>query len=107
MTKAPGTIIEAIAAGRRAASSIDKFLGGDGNIEETLVELSPLPSVNRKRQQGFADLKRVQINKIPVSERQGNFTEVELSFDDDQAIREAKRCLQCDMELNVSPHRKL
>lgn len=30
----PGTIIEAIAAGKRAANAIDRFLGGDGMVEE-------------------------------------------------------------------------
>ncbi|MBW1703902.1 MAG: hypothetical protein JRJ86_01900 [Deltaproteobacteria bacterium] len=30
MAGGPGAIIDAIAAGQRAATSIDKFLGGDG-----------------------------------------------------------------------------
>jgi len=29
----PATVIEAIAAGRRAAISIDKCIGGDGELE--------------------------------------------------------------------------
>ena len=33
----PGSIIHAIAHGRKAASAIDRFLGGDGDIEETLA----------------------------------------------------------------------
>lgn len=37
ISQAPGAIIHAITAGRKAASSIDRMLGGDGDIEETLL----------------------------------------------------------------------
>mgnify|MGYP001054054672 CR=1 FL=1 len=97
-TKAPGTIIEAIAAGRRAASSIDKFLGGDGNIEETRWEGPAAEAYTGKRDKGFADLCRVEIPKMAVSETRNSFAEVELGFDTEQATTEAKRCLQCDLE---------
>jgi NADPH-dependent glutamate synthase beta subunit-like oxidoreductase len=99
VAKVPGTIIDAIAAGRRAASSIDRFLGGDGDIEETLVEMHPLEPATGRRGKGFADLKRVRMPAIPLSERHDGFREVELGFNEDQAIDEAKRCLQCDLEL--------
>jgi len=98
----PASVIEAIAAGRKAASSIDKFLGGDGNIEETLAKSFDTRTYNGKRESGFADLKRVETPAIPLSERHDGFTEVDLCFDDDHAISEAKRCLQCDLELNLA-----
>lgn len=34
----PASVIDSIALGRKAASSIDEFLGGEGNIEATLLE---------------------------------------------------------------------
>jgi NADPH-dependent glutamate synthase beta subunit-like oxidoreductase len=34
----PASVIEAIAMGRKAATSIDKYLGGEGVIDEELVE---------------------------------------------------------------------
>ena len=95
----PASVIKAIAAGRRAASSIDKLLGGDGNIEETLWE-RPVPEpYTGKREKGFADLGRVEMPKIPISETHHSFAEVDLGLDAEQATREAKRCLQCDLEL--------
>ena len=97
----PASVIEAIAAGRRAASSIDKFLGGDGNIEETLWERpAPEPYIG-KRDKGFADLPRVEMPKVPIQERHNSFAEVDLGFDADKATTEAKRCLQCDLELII------
>jgi formate dehydrogenase beta subunit len=99
VAQAPGTIIDAIAAGRRAASSIDTFLGGDGIIEESLVERSATVPYTGKREEGFADLKREEMPTIPLSERHEGFSEVEFGFTEDQAVREAKRCLCCDLEL--------
>ncbi|MCG2778566.1 MAG: FAD-dependent oxidoreductase [Desulfobacterales bacterium] len=98
----PASVIEAIAAGRKAAGSIDKFLGGDGDIEESIAVRPDTEAYNGKRESGFADLKRVETPAIPLSERHGGFTEVDLCFDDDHAISEAKRCLQCDLELNLA-----
>jgi len=34
----------------------------------------------------------------PVAQRVCGFSEVELSIDDAQAHREARRCLRCDLE---------
>jgi len=102
VAKAPGTIIDAIAAGRRAASSIDKFLGGDGNIGETFVEMSSLEPAMGRRDKGFADLKREKMPILSVSERHDGFREVELGLSHDQAIKEANRCLHCDLELSLA-----
>ena len=99
MASVPGTIVDAIAAGRRAASSIDRFLGGDGLIDETLVERPSAESYTGKREAGFADLKRAAMPLMPVAERHGGFDEVELGLSEELAVHEAKRCLQCDLEL--------
>ena len=102
VAKAPGTIIDAIAAGRRAASSIDTFLGGDGIVEETLIERPASQPYTGKREEGFADLKRAEMPTIPLSERRNGFSEVELGFNEEQAKEEAKRCLQCDLEIQLA-----
>lgn len=98
VSSGPGTIIDAISAGRRAASSIDRFLGGDGVIEETLAQRSGADSYDGKRDKGFADLTRVEIPTLPLTQRHEGFQEVDLCLDDDQAVKEAGRCLQCDLE---------
>jgi NADPH-dependent glutamate synthase beta subunit-like oxidoreductase len=106
MVRVPGTIVDAIAAGRRAASAIDKFLGGDGMIDETLVERSSAESSTGKREPGFADLKRATMPTMPVSERHTGFSEVEQGFDEELAVHEAKRCLRCDLELCLAQEGK-
>jgi NADPH-dependent glutamate synthase beta subunit-like oxidoreductase len=107
----PGTVIEAIAAGRRAAVSIDKFLGGNGVLEvgsgnaevaSGNAEFGNAVCGNGydgRREARFADLKRVDAPVLSVSERAGGFAEVELCFSNEQAQAEAHRCLQCDLEI--------
>jgi len=93
----PGAIIHAVAAGRKAATHIDRYLGGSGDLEESLIEL---PALNNRlgREEGFAYKPRFQTSKKAVSERTG-FEEVDLGFGNGDAALEAKRCLQCDLRL--------
>ncbi|MEJ2717087.1 MAG: FAD-dependent oxidoreductase, partial [Deltaproteobacteria bacterium] len=93
----PAAIVHAVAAGRKAASRIDKHLGGSGDIEETLVRLPPLnPWLGRD--EAFAYRERHATHTLPLSERNG-FEEVGLGFGDRDAAEEARRCLQCDLRL--------
>ena len=91
----PATVIEAIAAGRQAAISIDRYLGGSGIIDETLAppegELAPLEEAEEEK-------RRPPIPTLPLEQRRSSFAEVELSLDDGMAIEEARRCLRCDLE---------
>lgn len=100
----PGTIIEAIAAGRRAASAIDQSLGGNGLIDEQLWagEAPEVSAYERRRGEGFATAPRVEYEKLPLEERKGNFNEVAKCFEAGAAEAEAKRCLQCDLEVKLA-----
>ncbi len=97
--KGPGAVIDAIAAGRKAACAIDRFLGGTGGIDETLAEREDTSSYDGKRERGFADRVRAEAPSLPLEERHSGFDEVDLCFSDEQAVQEASRCLQCDLEL--------
>lgn len=98
----PASVIEAIAAGRQAAISIDRYLGGRGEIDETLVDPEKA-NLYLGREKDFADRHRALIPCLPVEQRLGSFAEVELGFDKAEAAGEAKRCLQCDLRLGISP----
>lgn len=98
----PATVIEAIAAGRRAAISIDIYLGGDGTIELGMLDAecgNGQPDYDGKREAGFAELKRVEVPSLPLSERHAGFSEVGLCYTDEQIKAETHRCLQCDLEI--------
>ncbi|MFC1976843.1 FAD-dependent oxidoreductase [Chloroflexota bacterium] len=96
------SVIQAIAAGRKAASSIDKYLGGDGEIDETLVDTEKAnPYLGR--QEGFADRLRVAMPSLAIEQRINNFTRVELGYSETEGIDEAQRCLQCDLRCELAP----
>ena len=98
----PASVIEAIAAGRRGAISIDKYLGGSGIIDE---ELGPVEEVDfwRGRDENLPyQQPRCGMSHMPVEERLGSFSEVEHGYDEEAASRESLRCLQCDLRLKIS-----
>ena len=98
----PASVIEAIADGRRAAVSIDKYLGGSGEIDEVLTAIRQFnPCVGKD--DDFLDRVQVQMPCIAEEERVGDFAEVELGFDEQAAVAEAKRCLQCAFRRQISP----
>jgi heterodisulfide reductase subunit A-like polyferredoxin len=101
--KGPGTLIEAIADGRRAALSIDRYLRGVELL--TPREELPLPVVELSEdeiregaEKGEVDLRpRTHIPTIAVEERTRDFREVELALTEEQAQAEAARCLSCGL----------
>ncbi|HUT97257.1 MAG TPA: NADH-quinone oxidoreductase subunit NuoF [Dehalococcoidales bacterium] len=94
VVKGPASVIEAIAHGRLAAISIDKYLGGEGDIEETLAP----PEEAMKPLEEAEEEYRVEIPAPPAAERIKNFENVELGLSRKMAIKEAERCLRCDLE---------
>jgi len=96
--KMPGAVIDAIAAGRRAAESIGRALGGTGQIDEVLFA-RPNPDPHLGRDEGFAGWVREKMPVLDAGVRVKNFDEVATGFSAEQAVDEAQRCLQCDLRL--------
>jgi len=98
----PGLVIEAIAAGRNGAIAIDKYLGGKGVIDEELAPVEePTPCLGRE--DGYAQRQREKMPCLLAEQRLGNFSEIELGYEEQAAGKEAIRCLQCDLRLKISP----
>ncbi len=93
----PASVIEAIAAGRQAAISIDKYLGGEGNIVEVLAppeeELAPFDI-----EEAEGEKYRPPIEMLPLDERLKGYAQVVLGFTQEKATEECQRCLRCDLE---------
>ena len=90
----PASAVEALAAGRKAAISIDCYLRGDdlrGDREDEWVKAEEL-EVDTKGVEGKA---RAKMPTLPVADRKNNFNEVDNGFSEEEAIAEAKRCLSC------------
>lgn len=111
----PASVIEAIAAGKRAAASIDLYLGGPGVLPPGEGRKGPRPAAGPRREGAghseFPDIyppPTALADKPPllaVAERLEGFPPVELPLAPAQAQKEAGRCLQCDLSLLLEPEK--
>ncbi|MEL7292385.1 MAG: formate dehydrogenase subunit alpha [Pseudomonadota bacterium] len=103
--RGPATAVEAVGDGRLAAKAIDLYLQGD-------MAMMPRPEFNARKEQQlshidpihFAQLEKVKraiMPELSPEQRAQSFNEVELGFDNDDAIREARRCLECGCQANT------
>ncbi|MFC2036226.1 FAD-dependent oxidoreductase [Chloroflexota bacterium] len=90
----PAPMISAIADGRRAAVSIDKYLGGDG-LKKEYTKRKEAPVEVNLDEIFIPSVEHQQMPSLLPAARIGNFEEVELGFNTETAIREANRCLNC------------
>ena len=100
IVKGPGSIIEAVASGREAAFALDRYLGGIVSLEDRFVEVEE-PNSWLGKVEKFGYKESVQMLRLPVEKRRGNFEEVELGYDEKMAREEASRCLRCDLRLCI------
>jgi NADPH-dependent glutamate synthase beta subunit-like oxidoreductase len=89
----PKTIIDAIAQGRSACSSIDRHLGGDGKIDE---DVSPDESTSLPDPSPMGTGQPLP-ERLPLKARKQGFYLVESGYDEETAVSEAQRCLACDI----------
>ena len=94
----PNTVADAIAAGKRAASAIARYLRGLPLAEEPRVRLPevfvPASDVAEDQRE---EAGRAEPPVLPVESRRKNFAEVEMALSAEQALAEARRCLRCDL----------
>ena len=97
-TSGPATVVEAVAAGRRAAMAINQYLSGQQIAPETKPyncskgELAEIDTAD------YEQVERIPRTEMPVldpEKRKGNFAEIELGFTEEMAKHEAGRCLAC------------
>lgn len=99
ITTGPNIAVQAIAGGRKAAWAIDRYM----NSEAGSRIIEPLPNL-RKMALDLVD--REELKRVPkaereimrrrrVKDRRKNWEEVDLGLEEEQAVRAAKRCLNC------------
>ena len=93
----PASVVEAIGQGRAAASAIDRYLGGKGNIEEQLAppeDLSILPPMQEETEARL----RISMPELSPRRRKNGFDQIEKGYSRKAAMDEAMRCLRCDLQ---------
>jgi heterodisulfide reductase subunit A len=90
----PWSAIGAIAGGKEAAESIDRYLQGQDLREGRIFEWPQAADIHVDTA-GREQRPRQAMAKIPLTERKTSFKEVQLGFTEEQARAEADRCLAC------------
>lgn len=95
------SVIMAIESGREAASQIDKYLGGNGDISEILAPvIEPEPYIGQCPGFGYAERKHANVDA--PEERCNHFNPFDHGICESDISAEAGRCLQCDLRLKIS-----
>ena len=89
----PRIAISAIADGRRAASSINTYLGGTESAQSE-VKITCFNTATYQPQPGYTQIPRQPIPNLPLERRVG-IAQVELGYNEELARREASRCFRC------------
>jgi NADH-quinone oxidoreductase subunit F len=92
VARGPDTVIQAIADGKKAAESMDKYLGGKGLLNKGMP--IDIPSVSDEDE--IVALHRFPLDILDVENRKNSFSEVVLGYHKLNAMAEAMRCLHCD-----------
>lgn len=87
-------VVQAMRDARKAASAIDKYLGGEG-LAEPAIDMGEFINKPANRDELIA-MERVEASTLPAEERIKSFDEVEMCLMAEKALREATRCWRCD-----------
>ncbi len=93
----PRNIIDAIANGKRAALSIDEHLRGVQLQTFYNLSIEKIPTRQFTRPEDFEQYKREAPTTIDLQRRTG-ISEVETGYNEEQARRQAERCLACHIQ---------
>ncbi len=98
----PNTVVDAVAAGKITALSIDQYLSGkevkrEYKITRPSKYIEPL-ELSEEETDELMLAKRPVMPCLSPDKRKYNLLEVEQGFTEKQAIKEAQRCLRCELE---------
>jgi len=97
----PATVIDAIAAGKRAALVIGRHLRGE-ELREEPVPLRPSVYLEPVEVETIREAEREPA--LAAAARIKGFDEVVATLRPEQASREARRCLRCDLDFTRPAH---
>ncbi len=94
----PNTVIDAIAAGKKAAESIDRYLRKEPLLKPASPKLprAYIEPADTGEAEAAGAARAVNPSLTPA-ERVKNFREVEMALPEDKARSESRRCLRCDL----------
>jgi ferredoxin len=100
----PRIAIEAVANGKQAAQSIHTYLGGTAPQTQFRVEIQAVPTETYQMPSGYEKECRQSAPTVELDRRTG-ITEVENIMGEEEARRQAERCLSCHIDTIYDPSR--
>ncbi len=89
----PSIAVEAVAAGQEAAISIERFMQGEDLYEDRPKR--PIGDTWQAIPEDTEVIARAHMSELAVKDRIDNYSEIELGFTEEQAQKEAARCVDC------------
>lgn len=95
----PWMVIDAIAAGKRAAAHMQLYLNGEEVVPQYRITIPNIDSIKPlELTEEDMHLTRPEMPTMEMEKRLLGFAEVDLGFTVETAMKEARRCLRCDNE---------
>ncbi len=91
-TNPNGTVVNAIRAGKEAATAIDEFLGWRTKMDGIKQQVVQSEEINTFY---FPHEKRAKFPRISVEKSKASFSEVNKTLSEEQALVEVDRCFSC------------
>jgi formate dehydrogenase (NADP+) beta subunit len=93
----PRILIEAVANGKQAALSIDDYLRGQDNTTHFNLRVEKIPTHSYRMPDDYEKCERTAPPTVSLDRRTG-ISEVESGYDEEEARRQAERCLSCHIQ---------
>lgn len=90
----PATVIEAIAAGKRVAESIGRYVRGEHLAAGRALWPPDTSDIEYYTPRVVEREARAPMPKLPLAER-ADFAEINLGFSEEEGVAEAERCISC------------
>jgi NAD-dependent dihydropyrimidine dehydrogenase PreA subunit len=100
----PKNLIDAIANGKQAALSIDDYLRGGESSPVFRLSIEKIPTRNYRMPEEYEQESRLAPPSLPLDRRTG-VAEVEVAYSDQEAQRQADRCLYCHIQTIYDPEK--
>jgi NADPH-dependent glutamate synthase beta subunit-like oxidoreductase len=101
-TQGSRNLISAIGDGRDAAAGINRYLGGEDKPAEPAQEIE-LPDYRRGMVDNYESIPFQLMPSLSLKERYSNTRETETGYTAEEAVIQARRCLQCQLNIMIDP----
>jgi NADPH-dependent glutamate synthase beta subunit-like oxidoreductase/coenzyme F420-reducing hydrogenase delta subunit len=98
----PTSVVHAVASGRRAAEAVERFFATGKILSVECVKPPVIPALPENVVSKITRIEGVRPDAKNPIERKKDFSEIERAYSEEEALREARRCLACALGARVN-----